>query len=152
MVKIFVFLSFFMSLYSLGSAAQNAEGEAVADVSAQQSSVYEGKFENKEFGINLVLNLYEEVIEVPGLELETCYGYFDGRINGKWLILKVKQMSEKYAVARVVSERGADAIDMKFIYSEGNIILEPEDANVMKGVKDRKYVKLPKKLLFTVKN
>ena len=42
-------------------------------------SLFKGKFKNAELNIQCQLNLYDEAIEVPGLELEMCYGFLQGQ-------------------------------------------------------------------------
>lgn len=109
-------------------------------------SLFRGKFKNTEYNIQSHINLYDESIEVPGLELETCYGYLQGRINGCWMILKVKEIKDNTAVVRAVSERGSDAQDLKLKITEEGLEIEQTEGYI-KGIKGNKYVKLPKKLV-----
>ena len=88
-------------------------------------SLFKGKFKNAELNIQCQLNLYDEAIEVPGLELEMCYGFLQGQINGCWMFLKVKE--------KVTAE---------------SLEIQQEDGYI-KGVKGNKYVKLPKTLVLT---
>ena len=111
-------------------------------------SLFKGKFKNAELNIQCQLNLYEDIIEVPGLELETCYGFIQGQINGCWMILKVKELTDNTAVVRVVSEKGSDAQDLKMKVSAEGLEIQQEDGYI-KGIKGNKYVKLPKLLVFT---
>ncbi|MBR3454488.1 MAG: hypothetical protein IKH26_04110 [Bacteroidaceae bacterium] len=117
-------------------------------VTAQETtdSLFKGKFKNAELNIQCQLNLYEEVIEVPGLELETCYGFLQGQINGCWMILKVKEIQGDAAVVRVVSEKGSDAQDLKLKVTEQGLEIQQTEGYI-KGIQGRKYVKLPKSLL-----
>lgn len=111
-------------------------------------SLFKGKFKNAELNIQCQLNLYDDIIEVPGLELETCYGFIQGQINGCWMILKVKDLTDNTAVVRVVSEKGSDAQDLKMKVSAEGLEIQQEDGYI-KGIKANKYVKLPKPLVFT---
>ena len=96
-----------MMMFSMTVLAQEAS-----------DSLFKGKFRNTELNIQCQLNLYEDIIEVPGLELETCYGFLQGQINGCWMILKVKELQDDTAVVRVVSEKGSDAQDLKLTISD----------------------------------
>jgi len=119
-------------------------------VTAQETtdSLFKGKFMNKEFNVQCKLNLYEDVIEVPGLELETCYGFIQGQINGCWMILKVKEIQENTAVVRAVSERGSDAQDLKLKMTDQGLEIQQTEGYI-KGIQGKKYVKLPKPLILT---
>lgn len=112
-----------------------------------QDKTLNGMFYNEELHIQLKLNLEAKNIPVPGLELDSCYGYVRGNVNGMWVILKVKNKSEKRALVRAISERGADAQDLDLELTDDGVILRQVDGAYIKGIADRKYVKLPKNLL-----
>lgn len=111
-------------------------------VSAQR--VWEGFFSNEELNLRVQLNLYADSIDVPGLDMETCYGYVQGSINGTWVILRVKELSDTRALVRAVSERGSDGQDLEFVADGENISVRLKGDVELKGVKGGKYVKLPK--------
>ena len=109
---------------------------------------FEGLYTNNELSISCQLNLYEDDIPVPGLELDSCYGYIRGSINGLWVILKVNELDESKALVRAVSERGGDAQDLELtLTDEGDIALRQKGDTNIKGVSKSKYVKLPKTLM-----
>lgn len=106
---------------------------------------FEGFFFNEELRVKAQLNLYADSIEVPGLELERCYGYLQGGINGMWVVLSVKHATDTEALVRAVSERGGDAQNIELrVNSDGGIDCRLRDENNIKGVKNGKYVRLPK--------
>lgn len=107
---------------------------------------WKGSYYNKEYNIHAKLNLEEMNIPVPGLELDSCYGYFTGRINGAWYVLKVKERKGNQAVVRAISERGADAQDIELTLTDEGISLKLVGKAELKGVDKNKYVKLPKPL------
>lgn len=111
-------------------------------VSAQR--VWEGFFSNTELNLRVQLNLYADSIDVPGLDMETCYGYVQGSINGTWVILRVKELSDTRAVVRAVSDRGSDGQDLEFELQGENLSAKLKGDVELKGVKNGKYVKLPK--------
>ena len=107
-------------------------------------SPFQGTFFNKELNIHAKLHLEAKDIPVPGLELDSCYGYLQGNLNGSWVILRVKSIDEEKAVVRAVSERGADAQDLEIRSTEEGISLKQVGGSYIKGIEKRKYVKLPK--------
>ena len=110
---------------------------------------FKGNFINNELKVKLALNLYECNIPVPGFELDSCYGYLQGNLNGCWIILKVKSIDANKAEVRAVSERGSDAQELLLTYNENGkvVVCQQKDANI-KRIKGRKYVKLPRDLIF----
>ena len=111
-------------------------------VSAQRP--FEGFFTNDELDLRCQLNLYADSIPVPGLEMDNCYGYLQGKINGTWVILKVKEMDEKSALVRAVSDRGSDGQDVKIVLTESGVSMTLVNDNNMKAISGKKYVKMPK--------
>lgn len=109
---------------------------------------FKGNFTNDELKIKLALNLYNDDIPVPGLELDSCYGYLQGSLNGVWIILKVASVDSNKAEVRAVSERGGDAQNLILSLSDGKIVVKQIQGANIKGIKGRKYVKLPREILF----
>ncbi len=109
---------------------------------------FKGDFINDEHKIKLSLNLYEDNIPVPGFELDSCYGYLQGSINGVWMILQVKSIETDKSLVRAVSERGGDAQDLLITNDDGKIIVRQIKGACIKGVSERKYKKLPKNIIF----
>ena len=105
-----------------------------------------GVFRNAELGIELHLSLAQDTIAVPGLELEQCYGYLRGEVNGMWVILKVKEQDGEKALVRAACDRGNDAQDLLLRVTDDGIVLRQVDDNYIRGVKGKKYVKLPKEI------
>ena len=117
-------------------------------LSAVAQRPFEGFFTNSNWNIKMQLNLYADSIDVPGLELEQCYGYLKGDINGMWVILKVSELKDgNKAIVRAVSERGGDAQDIEFRKEDnGDLILDLKGDTELRGVVAGKRVKLPKNL------
>ena len=111
-------------------------------VSAQRP--FDGFFTNDELDLRCQLNLYADSIPVPGLEMDNCYGYLQGKINGTWVILKIKEMDEKSALVRAVSDRGSDGQDVKIVLTESGVSMTLVNDNNMKAISGKKYVKMPK--------
>ena len=106
-----------------------------------------GTYFNKELNIRMTLHLDEANIPVPGLELDSCYGYIQGNINSMWVILKVKKNEGNKAVVRAMCEKGDNAQDLEIELKDDQLIMKQIDEAFIKGIKDRKYVKLPKQII-----
>lgn len=135
-IKIFkiVALALFAMFVSLSS-----------DIKAQN---FKGKFANFDLQVILNINLYNDSIDVPGLEgLETCYGYLSGNINGSWLFLKVIKIDGKKAEVRASNERGNDSDNIKIEFQDENNVIISSKEGLVKYVENNKYVKLPKPLI-----
>lgn len=103
-----------------------------------------GTYYNRELNIRLKLNLDASNIPVPGLEVDSCYGYLTGNINSMWVVLKVKKNEGNKAVVRAMCEKGDNAQDLELILDDDKLTVKQIDDAFIKGIKDRKYVKLPK--------
>lgn len=113
---------------------------------ALAQSQFDGTYINRDLQIRIKLHLDEANIPVPGLELDSCYGYINGNINSMWVILKVKKLEEKKAIVRAMCEKGDNAQDLELVIDDNKIIMKQIDDAFIKGIKDRKYVKLPKQI------
>ena len=113
-------------------------------------SPFKGTYSNKELNIRARLNLEAKDIPVPGMEdMDSCYGYFQGNLNGSWYILRVKSKDETKAVVRVACDRGDNAEDLEIRQTENGISVKQIKDNYMKGTANRKYVRLPKPFFLT---
>ena len=115
---------------------------------ATAQSPYKGTFYNQQLNIRARLDLEAKDIPVPGMEeLDSCYGYLQGNLNGTWFVLRVKSKNEKKAVVRASCDRGDNAQDLEIQLTEDGISLRQVGNTYIKGVANRKYVKLPKAIV-----
>lgn len=115
-------------------------------ISAQHQ--FQGLFTNEQFNIKSEVNLYECDIPIPGFEIDSCYAYLQGRINGQWMVIRVKELTETKAVVRAVSERGGDVQDIELkLTKDGDLELRQIGRSYIKCIGDGKYVSMPKPLL-----
>lgn len=111
----------------------------------QQQTSFQGLFTNEQFAVKSQINLYEADIPVPGMELDSCYGYLQGKLNGTWVIVQVKSLDEEGALVRAANDQGSDAQDVRITFGEdGSLLLRQVSGSCIKGVEGKKYVKLPK--------
>jgi hypothetical protein len=106
---------------------------------------FQGKFVNNDFNLRLNLNLYEANIPQPQFEDEMCYGVLAGATNGHWVILKVNEIDETKANVRAISDSGIEAQTLEIkLLKDNNIEIKQVGSTNIRGVKNSKYVKLPK--------
>lgn len=129
--------------------AQDVVNSDSAQSQAQEKPVMRGNYYNKDLNISLKLNAYSKSIAVPGFEMDSCYGYLQGAINGTWVMLKVKEQDADRVLIRTVSDRGGDACDLEIKAVPEGVTLRQTDGQPIKGVANGKYVKLPKVITFS---
>ncbi|MCR5312807.1 MAG: hypothetical protein K6E54_04035 [Bacteroidaceae bacterium] len=122
---------------------------ALSSCYAFGQKAFKGEYHNGDLQLRMKLNLEDDNIPVPGLELDSCYGFLQGRINSSWIILKVKSVDDKKAIVRAMCEKGDAAQDIEITLTEGGIELQQIDGAGIKGIQNRKYVKLPKRIPLT---
>lgn len=118
-------------------------------VQAQKSNVFNGDFYNKENNIALHLNLTEEKINIPGLELlGPTNGYMNGNIYGTWIVTKFKE-SENNVTIRFSNDFGSETQEVKLTHMQADTFsLEMLGQQVIRKVDKRKLIKIPSKYIF----
>ena len=120
-------------------------GVALVTMSGWAQEQFQGMWQCEALKATMVMNLLEKKIPLKDFEGEDTYGYVKGELNGTWVILKVKEVKEKKAVVRMVSDIGYDAQDVELkLTEEGDIELRLMGEQVMKTTERGKYVKMPK--------
>ena len=122
---------------------------AMLPVQAQKSHIFNGDFYNKENNIVLHLNLTEEKINIPGLELlGPTNGYMNGSIYGTWIVTKFKE-SEKNVTIRFSNDFGSETQEVKFTHMQADTFsLEMLSPQGIRKVDKRKLIKIPSKYIF----
>ncbi len=122
---------------------------SIIAISASAQAEFNGNYSCKELNAVLILNLTEKNISLKDLDFDETYGYMKGNLNGTWVVLKVKKADSKKALVRMVSDIGIDAQDVEFTRTkEGDLTMRLVDEQNIKTVAERKYVKLPKDIVF----
>lgn len=114
------------------------------------STVFKGKITNKEFDVYMTIDFYHKNLKVPGQELfEEMPGYFgDRRDSRKWLITDA-EIDGKVAHLSIINDYGSeDLVADLVVLSDGTYELQQKDGSSMKIARNRKWVKIPKKLVF----
>lgn len=125
--------------------------------SAAQDQPFKGDFVNDETGFQIHLDLYEETIEVPGLEfLGTMNGYLNGKtrnhVYGVWTLVKFV-IQDKKAKLRFVNDIGSDTQDVTLtVIDDETLDYAATGGNSIRRVQDNKWAKTPSSMkLYRVK-
>lgn len=110
---------------------------------------FKGLYTNKELNLRLQINLYEQNIAQPQFEDEMCYGILSGALNGRWIILKIMEKDDDKAVVRAVSDSGVEAQTLEIKIADETLEIRQTGSTNIRGVKNSKYTKLPKNIVFT---
>ena len=98
--------------------------------------------------IDLHLDLYEESIEVPGLEaFGPMNGYLDGNIYGVWYVVGFDIKDDKNATITIANDLGSE--DQKLTLtqnSDSTYQLKFLGYNTVKRAQGKKLVKIPSEL------
>lgn len=123
-------------------------------VSAQTDSTsFKGTINNKEYDVYLCINFYDNDIKVPGQEIfGTMAGYFgDKKDSRKWLITDAK-IDGKTAHLSIINDYGSEDLTADLTKNaDGTYELKQLDGSTLKIARNRKWVKMPKKLVFVAK-
>ena len=104
---------------------------------------------DRENKIYLHLDLYEESINVPGMEMfGPMHGYLNGNVYGIWSITSAKIVNATTALIRLSNDQGSETQEVKLTKNDDQYIFEQVDGVCIKKVEGRKLVKIPKKLIF----
>lgn len=124
-------------------------GVALVTMSGWAQEQFQGMWQCEALKATMVMNLLEKKIPLKDFDGEDTYGYVKGELNGTWVILKVKEVKEKKALVRMVSDIGYDAQDVEFrLVDENTMEMRLQGEQVMKTTEKGKYVKMPKVSVF----
>lgn len=116
---------------------------------AQQT--FKASLSCKEENLHLTIDLYEESINVPGMEMfGPMHGYLNGNVYGIWTITSSKIINENSALIRLSNDQGSETQEVKLTKNDDQYIFEQVDGVSIKKVVGRKLVKIPKKLIFKI--
>ena len=115
------------------------------------STLFKGKITNKEYDVYMNIDFYHKNLKVPGQELfGEMPGYFgDRRDSRKWLITDA-DIEGKTAHLSIINDYGSEDLTADLIaLPDGSDELQQKDGSNLKIARNRKWVKIPKKLKFT---
>ena len=95
--------------------------------------------------ISLHIDLYEESIKVPGMEMfGPQNGYLGGNIYGVWTVTSFKILDDKTATLKLSNDLGSETQKVTLKQQSDSIyVLRFDGTNVIKRAVGRKLVKIP---------
>ncbi len=119
----------------------------------KDSTIFKGYLSNNEYEVYLQINFYQNDIKVPGQEFfGTIAGFLgDRKDSRKWLITNAA-IEGKTAHLSIINDYGSeDLIADLTLESDGTYSLKQITGSNIKIARNRKWVKIPKKLTFMKK-
>ena len=119
----------------------------------KDSTIFKGYLSNNEYEVYLQINFYQNDIKVPGQEIFGTIAGFLGDIKDsrKWLITNAA-IEGKTAHLSIINDYGSeDLIADLTLESDGTYSLKQITGSNIKIARNRKWVKIPKKLTFMKK-
>lgn len=107
---------------------------------------FRGRFVAQDVDIKMVLDLYSESVDVPGLEM---FGPLNGYLKGKdlyctWYVSTIKKCDAQKAFVHFSNDLGSETQSVELTWEEDSILTMREvDGAVLKKVVGKKLVKLP---------
>ena len=98
--------------------------------------------------INLVLDLYEESVEVPGLEaFGPMNGFLGGSIYGVWYVVGFDIKDDEHATVTIANDLGSEDQKLSLTQtSDSTYQLKFLSYNAVKRAQGKKLVKIPGEL------
>ena len=109
---------------------------------------------NKEEQVDLKLDLYEESIDVPGMELfGPMNGYLAGKgVYGTWMITSFQIKNDKEVTLRLSNDQGSETQAILLTWqNDSTYLMELQNGVVVKKVVNKKLVKIPAKMVLKLK-
>lgn len=119
----------------------------------KDSTIFKGYLSNNEYEVYLQINFYQNDIKVPGQEIfGTIAGFLgDRKDSRKWLITNAA-IEGKTAHLSIINDYGSeDLIADLTLESDGTYSLKQITGSNIKIARNKKWVKIPKKLTFMKK-
>lgn len=113
---------------------------------------FSGRLENKELEVALVIDLYQQQLRVPQQEdiFGPVAGYFYYKHDGrKWIIVSCELQGDQ-ALLTIINDYGSEDLTATLsLQPDGSFVLKQESGSTLKIVKNRKWVKIPKRITLT---
>ena len=117
----------------------------------KDSTIFKGYLSNNKYEVYLQINFYQNDIKVPGQEIfGTIAGFLgDRKDSRKWLITDAA-IEGKTAHLSIINDYGSEDLTADLtLESDGTYSLKQIAGSNIKIARNRKWVKIPKKLTFT---
>lgn len=125
-------------------AAFSFSNSAVAQ-SENTKGPWKCKFNSKEDGIRLVIDLYEESVDVPGMDMfGPMNGYLGGNIYGVWMLTSFDVKDDKHVSLRLSNDLGSETQECLLTQVNDTLYnLQLKGGVSVKKVVNKKLVKIP---------
>lgn len=123
----------------------------MAAVSITAGEPFRGTFKGEELKITLEINLYEEDVKVPGMEM---FGPMNGYLRGTdlyctWYVSSVQQATDNKASVHFSNELGSETQAVELTLKDDSLLtLRQTGGSVLKKVVGKKLQKLPNEITF----
>lgn len=125
-----------------------------ASPAKKDSSIFVGRIDNDEYQVYIVMDFYRKNITCPRQEIfGQNPGYFGAKRDTRKWIIEDANISGHTANLVIINDYGSEDLEAKLTYNphDKTYTLERTEGSTMKIVVDRKWVKIPKKLVFKKK-
>ena len=127
---------------------------SIVCMAQNDSTLFKGKLTNKELNVYMSIDFYHKNLKVPGQEVfGEMPGYFGDRQDSrKWLITDA-DVDGKIAHLSIINDYGSeDLVADLVLLSNGTYELQQKEGSSIKIARNRKWVKIPKNLVFIKEN
>jgi hypothetical protein len=143
MRKLILFMMFGLTAMTINAQEADNATEAGAD------SIFKAYLYDDEYQVMLNIDFYDQKLIVPGQEIfGELPGWFGSKRDGrKWLITAVDIQGET-AMLEITNDYGSEDLTASLTHHvDGTYTLQQINGSTIKIVVDRKWVKIPKKLI-----
>ena len=117
---------------------------------SNESEPFKGTFANDEYQVYITINFYDNDIIVPKQEIfGELPGYFGSKRDGrKWLITDAEITGPNTAELSIINDYGSEDLTATLTKNDdGTYTLKQKEGSTIKIAVNRKWVKIPKKLV-----
>ena len=121
---------------------------------AQNDTIFTRTVYNSENDIYMIMDFQKKSLTLPGQDfMGEMAGYIgDYQDARKWLILDAEIIDEHNASLSIVNDECSEDLEAIITYNEdGTYTLKQGEGSTIKIVRNRKWKKLPKQIIFTKK-
>ena len=122
-----------------------------ATLFAQESTAFKGKIVNDEYQIWIEMDFDKQAVIVPEQEIfGEVAGYLGAKRDPrKWIVTSVEMKNATTARLEIVNDYGSEDLTASLTLNrDGTFTLKQLDGSIIKIAVNKKWVKLPKTLVF----
>lgn len=117
-----------------------------------QDNGFKGRYDNQELGVYITINLYDKDVTIPGQEfLGEVVGFIGDKMDSrKWIIIEGSVKNTTTSEVEIINEEGSEDLKATLQYNaeEKTITLTQKNGSTIRFVRNRKWKKLPEKVVF----